>query len=55
VKSPKNTLSLKARKNTQREEFDLVMGDGTGSTTAAWQLATCIYTVGAAMSVKLVI
>src|ERR1700716_3786150 len=40
MKSTKNTSSAQARKNTQPEEFDLViLGGGTGSTIAAWTFA----------------
>jgi pyruvate/2-oxoglutarate dehydrogenase complex dihydrolipoamide dehydrogenase (E3) component len=40
MKSTKNTSSAQAHKNTQPEEFDLViLGGGTGSTVAAWTFA----------------
>jgi pyruvate/2-oxoglutarate dehydrogenase complex dihydrolipoamide dehydrogenase (E3) component len=40
MKGTKNTSSAQAHKNTQPEEFDLViLGGGTGSTVAAWTFA----------------
>src|ERR1700704_4781933 len=40
MKSTKNTSSAPPPKNTQPEEFDLViLGGGTGSTIAAWTFA----------------
>src|SRR5437879_1285130 len=40
MKSTKSTSSAQPRKNTQPEEFDLViLGGGTGSTIAAWTFA----------------
>src|SRR5215470_1682021 len=40
MNSTENTLSTQASKNTQPEEFDLViLGGGTGSTIAAWTFA----------------
>src|SRR5436853_7771314 len=40
MKSTKNASPAQARKKTQLEEFDLViLGGGTGSTTAAWTFA----------------
>jgi pyruvate/2-oxoglutarate dehydrogenase complex dihydrolipoamide dehydrogenase (E3) component len=41
MNSTKNTSSAQPRKNTQPEEFDLViLGGGTGSTVAAWTFAS---------------